>query len=137
MCPQQDVLNGVVEIAVLEGKLGDIAVEGKEHYSDRFIRRGFTSVVTDGVVRHDSLERSLLLLNEHPNLNVAASLEPGTSPGTTDIVAKVTDTLPLHVTLDYNNFGIPFISRNRFGAGIELGNALIEGSLLKGQRDNR
>lgn len=72
----------------------------------------------------------MLLLNDYPNLNVTATLEPGQAPGTTTIRATAKDTRPIHVTLDYNNFGIPFISRNRFGAGIDVANALVEGSWL-------
>jgi hemolysin activation/secretion protein len=129
--PEQDVEEGIVEIAVLEGVVGEIRVVGNEHYSTAFIRRGFQSVINDHVIRHTRLEQSLLLLNDSPNLNVTASLEPGASVGSTDIVATVKDEHPIHVTVDYNNFGVPFISRNRFGAGVEVGNVLIEGSLLR------
>jgi hemolysin activation/secretion protein len=129
--PEQEIRDGIIEISILEGKVGELKVEGNRHYSDGFIKSRFTPVLKDGVIRHTSLEKSLFLLNDYPNLNVAASLEPGQTVGTTDIVAKVTDTRPIHVTFDYNNFGIPSISRNRFGAGLEVGNALVEGSLLK------
>jgi hemolysin activation/secretion protein len=129
--PAQEIRGGIVGITVLEGRIGELRVTGNEHYSDRFIRKHFSTVSTGGVIRHSSLEQSLLLLNEYPNLNVSASLEPGQALGTTDVVAHVKDERPVHVTLDYNNFGVPFISRNRFGAGVEVGNVLIEGSLLK------
>ena len=128
--PPQEVQDGVVEIAVLEGKLGEIIVEGNRHYSESFIRKGFSQVRKEGAIRQTTLEQSLLLLNEYPNLNVMATLEPGEAPGTTTVRAAVTDTRPIHVTLDYNNFGIPFISRNRFGAGIDVANVLVEGSRL-------
>jgi hemolysin activation/secretion protein len=129
--PAQEIRAGIVGIAVLEGRIGELRVTGNQRYSDRFIRDHFSEVSNEGVIRHTSLEHSLVLLNDYPNLNVSASLEPGQSVGTTDIVAHVTDERPVHVTLDYNNFGVPFISRNRFGAGLEVGNVLIEGSLLK------
>jgi len=129
--PAQEIRAGIVGIAVLEGRIGELRVTGNEHYSDRFIRDHFYKGFKEGVIRHTSLEHSLLLLNDYPNLNVSATLEPGQSVGTTDIVAHVKDERPVHVTLDYNNFGVPFISRNRFGAGLEVGNVLVEGSLLK------
>jgi hemolysin activation/secretion protein len=129
--PAQEIRAGIVGIAVLEGRIGELRVTGNQHYSDRFIRDHFWKVSNEGVIRHTSLEHSLVLLNDYPNLNVSASLEPGQSAGTTDIVAHVKDERPVHVTLDYNNFGVPFISRNRFGAGLEVGNVFIEGSLLK------
>lgn len=129
--PAQEIKDGVVEIAILEGKIGEIVIEGNKHYSDQFIRDTLSPILQAGAIKQTSLETALLLLNDYPNLNVRASLEPGKASGTTDIRVAVQDTRPVHVTTDYNNFGTPFISRNRFGMGIEAGNILIEGSLLK------
>ncbi|WP_447979648.1 ShlB/FhaC/HecB family hemolysin secretion/activation protein [Candidatus Nitrospira bockiana] len=129
--PEQEVRDGIVEIAVLEGMLGEVRVVGHTHYSSEFVERGFWRVKQEAVVRYETLEEALLLLNDHPNLYVTASLEPGRKVATTDVVATVRDERPVHVTVDYNNFGVPFISRNRFGAGVEIGNLLVEGSLLR------
>ena len=80
--PEQDIRDGMVEIAVLEGAVGQVKVEGNRHYSESFIRKRFSQVLREKALHHASLERSLLLLNKHPNLNVTASLQPGEAPGT-------------------------------------------------------
>ena len=41
--PQQEIKGGVVEIAILEGRVGEIIVKGNKQYSADFIKRGFTS----------------------------------------------------------------------------------------------
>jgi hemolysin activation/secretion protein len=128
--PQQEIREGVIEIAILEGRLGEITVSGNRFYSTKFILRGFTRVIDEQVIKNSSLERSLLLLNEYPDLKVSATLEPGSSTGTTDIRAKVEDKRPLHVSFDYNNYGFNTISRNRFGGGLEIGNVLFDGAML-------
>jgi hemolysin activation/secretion protein len=129
--PAQDVKDGIVEIAVLEGKAGEITVKGNENYSTDFIKRGFTPVVEEGAIKHSSLEKALLLLNEYPDLKLKAVLETGKEPGTTDIVATVEDRLPLHLAVDYDNFGTESVSKNRFGMEVNLGKfLLVEGASL-------
>ena len=128
--PQQRIQFGMVEISVLEGRLGDISVSGNRFYSTEFIRSGFAGVMEARVIRNTDLERALLLLNDYPDLKVSAALEPGEFTGSTNVQASVEDKRPIHATLDYNNYGFNNISRNRFGAGIEVGNALREGAIL-------
>jgi hemolysin activation/secretion protein len=128
--PQQQIRFGVVTIAILEGRVGEIFVTGNQHYSTEFIRGRFAQAMEDKVVRNVALERALLLLNEYPNLRVSALLEPGASTGSTNVHVKAEDKFPIHATLDYNNYGFNRISRNRFGAGIEVGNVLFDGATL-------
>jgi hemolysin activation/secretion protein len=129
--PAQEIKDGIVEIAVLEGRVGEIAVRGNKHYSTDFIKSGFAPVLQEGIIRQSALEKALLLLNENTDLKAKAVLQAGEEPGTTDIVVHVEDRLPLHLALDYNNFGSTFVSRNRFGAELTLSKFLfIEGSSL-------
>lgn len=126
--PQQEIRDGVVEIAVIEGRFGEIVIRGNKHYSTDFIRGGFTRVIEDKAIKHSSLETSLFLLNENPDLKATAVLEGGKGPGTTDIIVNVEDRFPLRMAMDYNNFGSRFVSRHRFGSEISFGNFFIEGS---------
>jgi hemolysin activation/secretion protein len=129
--PEQEVNNGAVEIAVLEGRVGQIDVTGNKNYSTEFIRKGFSGVVSERAIKQTTLEKSLLLLNENSDLKAKALLKAGQEPGTTDIIVDVEDKLPLHLALDYNNFGSKSVSRNRFGAELTLSKfLLIEGSSL-------
>ncbi len=128
--PQQQIRFGVVTIAILEGRVGEIFVTGNQHYSTEFIRGRFAQAMEDNVVRNVALERALLLLNEYPNLKVSALLEPGASTGSTNVHVKAEDKLPFHATLDFNNYGFNTISRYRFGAGVEFGNVLFNGATL-------
>jgi len=128
--PQQQIQYGIVTIAILEGRVGEIVVTGNRHYSTEFIRGSFAQAMQDNVIRNVALERALLLLNDYPDLRVSAVLEPGGSMGSTNVHVKAEDKLPLHATLDYNNYGFNTISRNRFGAGIEVGNVIFNGATL-------
>ena len=79
--PQQQIELGVVTLALLEGRIGDVTVNGNRHYSTAFIKRHFAQAEAEPVARNESLERGLLLLNEYPSLKTSATLEPGNPLG--------------------------------------------------------
>ena len=109
--------------------MGRLEVTGNSHYSTAYIRRYFAKLFDEGAIKYPTLERALLLLNENLDLNVNALLQPGETTGTTDIVAKAKDKLPIHLVLSVDNFGFPAISRERYSAGVEIGNALFDGAV--------
>ncbi len=128
--PQQEIKFGVVLISILEGRIDEITVSGNRHYSTDFIRGNFAEAMEHNVIRNVALERALLLLNDYPDLKVSALLEPGATTGSTNVRVKAEDRFPVHATLDYNNYGFNTISRNRVGAGIEVGNVVFDGATL-------
>ncbi len=129
--PEQEIARGIVEIAVLEGAVGEVKVQGDhKYYSTEFIKRHFDPILKEKALKQDTLERALLVLNEYPRLNVQATLQAGKEPGTTDIVVTAKNAIPVHLTLDYNNFGSKYTSRDRFGATFDVGNFLKEGAIL-------
>lgn len=129
--PLQTIRDGVVEIAVLEGRIGRILVEGNRNYSTEFIRNYILSGESESSLTVESVERALLLLNSRfTGLKVSADLKPGTEPGTSDLSVRVDDGFPLHGTLSLNNYGSEFVSRYRFGGQFEWSNALLPGDLL-------
>ena len=128
--PEQTIRAGIVEIGVLEGRAGRLDVTGNTHYSTTYIRRYFAKVFEEGAIKYGSLERALLLLNDNPDLNVSALLQPGEVVGFTDITAKAQDKRPIHLSANVNNFGQPTVSRERYTVGADVGNALFDGALL-------
>ena len=132
--PRQEIREGVVEIRVLEGTVGKIIVEGNENYPTEFIEGAFARVVRDRAIKQRSLEKSLLLLNEYPDLKAGAVLRAGREPGSTDIVVRVEDKLPIHFSIDYDNFGSRLVARHLFGAQLDVGDVFfIPGSNLSGR----
>lgn len=129
--PAQEIRDGRVRIALLEGAVGEVHIDGNTNYSADFIR-GFLAEAFEGpAINLDELERSVLLLNtEFPDLAVSTRLERGEKPGTVDLRTEVEDELPLRASLSYNNFGTEQTSRHRFGAHVDWTNAVIPGALL-------
>lgn len=126
LIPQQEFASDVVRMLVVEGKIGDIRVEGAEHYDPDFIRRRFELSIQDGNFQADAFTRATSLLNELPDLDVKAVLLPGKQPGTADVTLQVKDQQRFHVGLDYNNYGTSPTGIHRMGLNIEAGNLLFQ-----------
>ena len=129
--PPQTIAGGIVQVMVVEGRIGRLNIEGNKNYSSAFIRRYLTAGNDAEPMTIDRLEKGLMILNsDFTDLKVTANFTTGAEPGTTDINVKVEDRTPVHVTLTSNNYGSELVSRYRFGAQAEWVNALIPGGYL-------
>jgi len=129
--PVQRIEEGIVAIAVLEGRVGRLVVEGNRNYSVDFIRDYILAGKPEQELTVERIERALLLLNsQFTDLRVTANFSPGGEPGTTDLTVRVEDGVPVHGSLSVNNYGSEFVSRYRFGAELEWINPLVQGSRL-------
>lgn len=132
LIPEQPFDTSEVRLQVIESKLGEIKVEGAEHYDPDFIKRRFqTSLDENGNFKEDAFFRSLTLLNELPDLQVKALAQRGAQPGTTDFVLKVEDQNTFHIGLDYNNYGTTATGVHRMGLNIDAGNLLTQADSLQ------
>ena len=120
--PAQKIRDGVVHIEIFEGKVGKLIVEGNRFYSKGFIASRFRAGLDHGTIHQGRFQRALMLLNENSDLSVRAFLRPGIEPGTTDVILKVDDQLPLHYGVGYDNFGSIYTSEHRGTLFVEHGN---------------
>lgn len=122
--PPQEIRKGVVEIAVLEAKVGDILVTGNRSYASSTIARRFEPVRWEAVIRERTLETALNDLNEYPGLKVRVDLKAGASPGLTDLVVTATERPPYTVGADINNYGSRLTGPWVYSGDVGLGNLL-------------
>ena len=128
--PQQRIKDGILEIRIKEGKTGTITATGNKSYSTEFIVKHLTRIKKDPLPKTDTLERSLLILNDYASLNVKAQLKAGKDPGTTDIHAEVKDSFPISGSVSYDNFGSSTTTKNRLSASLNMGNLIMSGDNL-------
>lgn len=128
--PPQRIEKGVAKIFVIEGRIGEIKIEGNQAYSSDFIKYYLTPVIQKNILQYADFEKALLLLNEFPDLHVQSYLQPGIQPGATDVILKISDKTPIHGQIEYNNFGSPFAGRNHAGLEFWHGNLTGRGDLL-------
>ncbi|MFA5100775.1 MAG: ShlB/FhaC/HecB family hemolysin secretion/activation protein, partial [Candidatus Omnitrophota bacterium] len=57
-----------------------------------------------------------------PDRKASATLVPGTTPGSTDVIVEIKDRMPIHVGFEYDNYGSRYIDRNRYALVFENNN---------------
>lgn len=127
--PAQDVRDHTLKIEVLEGTLGSITIEGNKHYSAKFVRKFFSSMMGESI-NYNRIIRALLLLNENMDMSAGAIFKKGKNTGEADLVIVVKDKLPLHIYTDYNNYGSSITTQDRAGARIDYGNLITSGDKI-------
>jgi hemolysin activation/secretion protein len=119
--PPQDVREGTLEIAVLEGEIGEIEVIGYEYYSAQALLLPMTRFRNAKIVHEGLLETAINELNDYPGLNVRASLKPGEKRGLTDVVLTAQERFRLSGKLDADNYGSRFSGVWRYGGEFTYG----------------
>lgn len=132
--PQQEIKDNIVEIAVIEARLGKVMVDIKEgtRYSDNLVRGIVNAHLREGqLVTETGLETPLLLLNDLPNAVVQSEIKPSQTVGAADILVRVSDT-PVWVSgsVDMDNYGSRFTGAIRAGISLNINNPLSLGDQL-------
>jgi len=78
-------------------------------------------------IKEQTLERTLLELNDMMGVTVRSLLKPGELPGTSNLVLEVKESQNYSYGIDGDNFGSRFTGRNRLGVTAAVGNLLTLG----------
>lgn len=123
--PVQKIDHDVVEIAVLEGRVGGVQVVAAQDVRlDDAVVQQHIGITSEGdaaqPARQEDIERRLLLLNDIPGVVARGAFTPGTQPGSADLVVSVVEDVPLANTLYINNHGSQSTGEQRLGAQFHL-----------------
>ncbi len=120
--PAQKVADGVIEIAVLEGRIdnAEVANAPDVRLRDDVVARHMAPVVDIAPLRQADVERQMLLLNDIPGVVARAAFTPGVSPGAAEMVVSVAEDEPLVVDVGLDNHGSPSSGSTRLGVGVQL-----------------
>ena len=118
--PHQDIEHGVVRIAVVEGRYGQLELHNRTRVLDRALRQPLASLQPGEIVSGNRLERSLMLLNEMPGVDAKGTLRPGAEPGTTDLVIDAERSRFATGSVEFDNFGDPLTGRYRATGSIDV-----------------
>lgn len=127
--PAQEIDGGIVQIAVMEGRYGEIGLNNTSRVSDSALAP-ITALKSGDAVRSASLERSLLLLSDTPGVEVKSTLKPGASVGATDLLVDVQPGPLLSGSVDADNYGNRFTGEYRLGGTLNVNSPLGLGDRL-------
>jgi hemolysin activation/secretion protein len=132
--PEQQVRDGVVEIAIVEGRLGKVTVDtaGMRQLKPAAVDRILGTLQGGVPITERELERRLLLLQDLNGVTaVNSELKPGSVIGEGDLNVKVEDSaVQLRASVDLDNGGSEATGRLRAGANIRYNNPLGIGDQL-------
>lgn len=111
----QAISGGVVQVELVEGRLGQVAVQGNARTDEAFVRSRLGQR-EGAVVDTDALRRDLVYLNRTTDLRGQALLRPGAERGTTDILLQLTEPVPRYLDVFVDNAGVDSTGRERIGA---------------------
>lgn len=107
LLPEQDIENGVVNLRIVEGHIGQVVVRGQQYFSEENIRASLPALQEGGQPNMHAIDASLRVLNEHPAKQTTLTFRQGSKPGEVDAFVRVVDENPLRFALSFDNSGAP------------------------------
>lgn len=114
--PAQEIKNGTVAIAVLEGQYGKVRVRNQSRTAGRLIDSELAAIHSGDTVTRAPLDQHLLLLSDIPGVTIRSTLVPGASVGTSDLIVDVIPDRILSGSLEADNAGNRYTGQYRVGA---------------------
>lgn len=120
----------VVQIQVLEGRIGKIIVKGNHRYRASVIAAP-AEKLRGKALQDSDVNTALLYDRDLPGVTVTSTFQPGEVTGDTDLVMVAREApRPYTITLGGNNYGTASTGRYRAQAGITWNNPLGVGDSL-------
>lgn len=130
--PPQDISSGVVQIVVVEARLGNVTVQGNKWFDERQYLSALR-LKADEEIRLDRLNEDIVWINRNPFRNADVFAKAGQEFGRTDITIVTNERLPLRLYAGYDNYGTDISGKDRVLAGFNWGNAFNLGHELNYQ----
>lgn len=130
--PAQDIQDGVVRLDLIEGKLGEVHIDGGGQalrLDPAYVRGLVTARQKQGdALQMDHLERSVNLLNDTPGVLASVSLAPGRALGESDVLVKAQDKPLWSGLAQLDNFGTRSTGNSRASTAVYLDNPSGQGN---------
>lgn len=128
--PTQDIMDGLVTIAVLEGKYGQVSLRNGSNLSDDMANGMLAGLHSGDTIAIAPLESRILSLSDIPGVNVKSTLVPGASVGASDLIVELTPGQRVTGSIDADNHGNRYTGTNRLGAALTINNPSGYGDLV-------
>lgn len=127
--PAQDIVNGAVTIAVIEGRYGKVVLKNESNLNDDVANNILSGLNSGDIIATEPLESRLLMLSGVPGVNVKSTLVPGALFGTSDLIVEVLPGRFISGSIDADNAGSRYTGEYRLGATLNLNNVTGRGDV--------
>jgi hemolysin activation/secretion protein len=126
LVPEQEITSGILQLVIIEGRLGDVIVEGAGDAESRSLARQIRTARGE-VIRESDLTDDLNWINKHPNRQVDLVFSPGGGYGETDIILRNQSSKDLLGYLSLENSGNEVLGEERAILGLSWTGPLFLG----------
>jgi len=127
--PAQDIKDGVVTIAVMDGRYGKVVLNNTSNVSSGLANDLLSGLNSGDLITVDPLENRLLLLSDLPGGTVQSTLVPGDSMGASDLIVDLTPGRSVNGSIDADNAGNRYTGANRIGATVNFNELTGQGDV--------
>ncbi len=129
--PAQDITDGQVTISIVEGRMARSTLANQSRLSDARASAYVGDVKDGDVIRAAQIERGLLLLQDTPGVGASrATLQPGASPGTSELLIDLQPAAAVTGSATLDNYGSRSTGAYRLGTNLNLASPLQIGDQL-------
>lgn len=120
--PEQQVVDGLVRLQVVEGKVDRLLVTGSQYFSQGYIKSKVPALSEGQVPNFNVVQQQLVAVNRTADRRVQPVLRPGKVPGTVEAELKVEDKLPFSGSVELHNQHAPDTDPLRLNVGLRYDN---------------
>jgi len=128
--PMQDIKDGVVTIAVIEGRYGVVTLRNQTKLVSDVPNGVLMGLNSGDPIAIVPLEHRLLLLSDLPGVSIKSTLIPGNSVGVSDLIVDVEPGQAVTGSIEADNEGNRYTGANRAGATVNLNDLSGHGDVL-------
>ncbi|PKO50502.1 MAG: hypothetical protein CVU27_08435, partial [Betaproteobacteria bacterium HGW-Betaproteobacteria-20] len=129
--PAQEINKNAVEIAILEGNLGELKMNGTDKLNEAFLKKmALYDFKSGDAISENNLVRNVTLLNALPAARATAQLNPGDEIGSTDVEIELQPLPRWQAYIGANTYGNRFTGREVALAGLSVNNLAGVGDQL-------
>ncbi len=127
--PEQEVVDRVIRVNVLEGRMGDVQVANNQIFEDKVIASAFSEEIGSAVTE-ERVESALRRINDLPGVRVRGSFSPGDNVGETRLNLNVLEERSWTSGVIVDNHGSETTGEGRIFATTEWVNLFNKGHQL-------
>lgn len=136
--PEQKIADGIVQLLVLEGRLGKVRLEIDPAANiNRALLQSYLDELDSGdLIRTTDVERALFQIHDLRGIVATSSFSPGTVQGTADLTIKVSPAKKFDANFDFDANGSVYSGLHRVGAGLDANGLFGRGELINVRATN-
>jgi hemolysin activation/secretion protein len=120
--PEQELNRGVVQLRVVETRIGRVSVKGNQYFDEANIRRSLPALQEGRTPNLKEVSSNLKQGNENPAKQVTMKLQSGDKDDEVDAVLEVKDESPWKVMANADNTGTESTGKTHLGVILQNAN---------------